>query len=329
MIPVCINGIEYSVPKLKVTNDDISKIVDTSDEWITQRTGIKSRYIASSSETASTLAIEASKKLIENRNINPETIDMIISATSSPERHYPTVACEVQAGIGAKNASAFDISVACTGYVYALQIARANVATGFAKRVLVITSDTTSKFVDWKDRTTCVLFGDGATATFVEEAEDENDDFVEVILGADGTKKEFISLDLQREICLLAENDGTNGDNHLKMAGKDVYKYVMQEIPTLIEKTLEKASMTWEDIDYFVPHQANLRMIEALTERLGIQAEKVLTNIEEFGNTSATSIPCVLSDKIKKGILKSPSTLLLCAFGAGMALGSAIVRLRK
>ena len=193
----------------------------------------------------------------------------------------------------------------------------------------MITSDTTSKFVDWKDRTTCVLFGDGATATFVEEAEDENDDFVEVILGADGTKKEFISLDLQREICLLAENDGTNGDNHLKMAGKDVYKYVMQEIPTLIEKTLEKASMTWEDIDYFVPHQANLRMIEALTERLGIQAEKVLTNIEEFGNTSATSIPCVLSDKMKKGKLKTPSTLLLCAFGAGMALGSAIVRLRK
>ena len=150
-----------------------------------------------------------------------------------------------------------------------------------------------------------------------------------MILGADGTKKEFISLDLQREICPLAENDGINGDNHLKMIGKDVYKYVMQEVPLLIEKTLEKSNMTWKDIDYFVPHQANLRMIEALTERLGIQSEKVLTNIEEFGNTSATSIPCVLSDKIKKGILKNPSTLLLCAFGAGMTSGTAIVRLRK
>lgn len=329
MIPTYINGIEYSVPKLKVTNDDISHIVDTSDEWIVQRTGIKSRYIASSSETSATLAIDASKKLLENKNINPETIDMIISATSSPERHYPTVACEVQAGIGAKNASAFDISVACTGYIYALQIARANIATGFAKRVLVLTSDTTSKFVDWKDRTTCVLFGDGATATLVEKSKDENNDIEEIILGADGTKKEFISVDLQKEICPLAENDGINGDNHLKMMGKDVYKYVMQEIPLLIENTLKKANMTWEDIDYFVPHQANLRMIEALSERLGIPNEKVLTNIEEFGNMSAASIPCVLSDKIKKGVLKMPSTLLLCGFGAGMTSGTAIVKLRN
>lgn len=329
MIPTYINGIEYSVPKLKVTNDDISKIVDTSDEWITQRTGIKSRYIASSSETSATLAIDASKKLLENKNINPETIDMIISATSSPERHYPSVACEVQAGIGAKNASAFDISVACTGYVYALQIARANIATGFAKRVLVLTADTTSKFVDWKDRTTCVLFGDGATATLVEKSNDENDDIQEVILGADGTKKEFISVDLQKEICPLAENNGTNGDNHLKMAGKDVYKYVMQEVPSLVEKILTKANMTWDDIDYFVPHQANLRMIEALSERLNLKPEKVLTNIEEFGNMSAASIPCVLSDKMKKGILKTPSTLLLCAFGAGMTSGAAIVKLRN
>lgn len=329
MIPTYINGIEYSVPKLKVTNDDISKIVDTSDEWITQRTGIKSRYIASSSETASTLAIEAAEKLLKNKNINPETIDMIISATSSPERHYPSVACEVQAGIDAKNASSFDISAACTGYIYALQIARANIATGFAKRVLLITSDTTSKFVDWKDRTTCVLFGDGATATLVEKSNDENDDIQEIILGADGTKKEFISVDLQREICPLTENNDINGDNHIKMMGKDVYKYVMQEIPSLIEEVLLKANMTWEDIDYFVPHQANLRMIEALGERLNLKDEKILTNIEEFGNTSATSIPCVLSDKIEKGILKTPSTLLLCAFGAGMTSGAAIIKLRK
>lgn len=328
MIPVKINGIEYSVPKLKVTNDDLSKVVDTSDEWITQRTGIRSRYIASSSETASTLAIDASKKLLERKNINPETIDMIISATSSPERHYPSVACEVQAGIGAKNASAFDISAACTGYIYALQLARANVATGFANRVLLLTSDTTSKFVDWKDRTTCVLFGDGASATLVEKSEDENSDIVEIILGADGTKKEFISVDLQREICPLAENDGTNGDNHLKMMGKDVYKYVMQEIPLLIDNVLSKVDMTWEDIDYFVPHQANLRMIEALSERMNLPDEKVLTNIEKYGNTSATSIPCVISEKIANGELKLPATLLLCGFGAGMTAGAAIVKLR-
>ena len=193
---------------------------------------------------------------------------------------------------------------------------------------MLLTSDTTSKFVDWSDRTTCVLFGDGATATLVEKSENENSDIVEIILASDGTKKDFICIDLQKEICPLAENDGINGDNHLKMVGKEVYKYVMQEIPLLIDRVLLKAGMTWEDIDYFVPHQANLRMIEALCERMNIAKEKVLTNIEKYGNTSATSIPCVISEKIAKGNLRLPSTLLLCGFGAGMTAGAAIVKLR-
>lgn len=329
MISVRIRGTEYCVPRLKVTNDDLAKVVETSDEWIRQRTGIQSRYISSSAETAGTLAAEAAKKLIKSENINPETIDMIISATSSPERHYPSVACEVQSAIGAKNASAFDLAAACTGYIYALQVARANIATGFAKKVLVLASDTTSKFVDWKDRTTCVLFGDGASATLLEASEDENDDIITVELGADGDKKEFISIDLQREICPLAENDGTNGDNHLKMSGKEVYKYVMQAVPALIDKTLEKAGMTWDNIDYFIPHQANLRMIEALCGRMEIPEGKTLTNIEEYGNMSAASIPCVISEKVAKGILKKPSTLLICAFGAGMTSGAAIIKLRN
>lgn len=326
---VRIRGTEYSVPKQKLTNDDMAKVVETSDEWIKQRTGIQSRYIASSAETAGTLAIEATQKLLKAENINPETIDMIISATSSPERHYPSVACEVQGAIGAKNASAFDLAAACSGFVYALQVARANIATGFAKRVLVLASDTTSKFVDWQDRTTCVLFGDGASATLVEESDDENDDIVAVELGADGEKKEYISIDLERNICPLAEDDGRNGENHLKMSGKEVYKYVMQAVPALIDKIFEKAGMTWDDIDYFVPHQANLRMIEALCSRMEVPDEKILTNIEEYGNMSAASIPCVISEKVSKGILKKPSTLLLCAFGAGMTSGAAIIKMRN
>lgn len=327
-IPVTIKGMEFSVPKLCLNNDDMAKIVETSDEWIRQRTGIRARHVVSGEEDAVSLANEAVDKLLKSTGIVPETIDMIISATSAPQRPYPSVACEVQAHINAENASAFDLTAACSGFIYALQMGRANIETGFAKRVLIIASDATSKFLDWTDRTSCVLFGDGAAAAILEKSPDEQTDIINIELEADGKCKEFISLKIPNQNCPLAEPDNNEVSPYIKMAGKDVYKYVMKKIPAVIEKTLKNANMSLEDIDYFVPHQANLRMIEALTERIGIAPEKVLWNIDNYGNMSAASIPCVISEKIKKGELKTPATLLLSAFGAGMTSAGAIIRLR-
>ncbi|MBQ2644440.1 ketoacyl-ACP synthase III [bacterium] len=327
-IPVKIRGMEFSVPKLTLTNDDMAKLVETNDEWIVQRTGIKERHVVSGEEDAVTLGIEAVKKLINNTGIDVNTIDMIISATSAPQRPYPSVACEIQSAIEAVNASAFDIVAACSGFLYAMQIARANIASGFANRILVLSSDATSKFLDWTDRSSCVLFGDGAAATFIEKSDDGNDDIIAIHLEAEGKNKEFISLSLPNQNCPLAIPHQNPENLHIKMAGKDVYKYVMQKIPSVVEKTLAKANMTIDDIDYFIPHQANLRMIEALTTRIKISPKKVLHNIEKYGNMSATSIPCVIAEKIKNGELKTPSKVLLSAFGAGMTSAGAIIILR-
>ena len=327
-IPVRIRGMEFSVPNLTLTNDDMAKIVETSDEWIVQRTGISKRHVVSGEEDAVTLAVSAVSKLIKSEGVDPLTIDMIISATSAPQRPYPSVACEVQSAIGADNASAFDLVAACSGFLYAMQMARANINSGFAKRILVLASDATSKFVDWTDRSSCVLFGDGAAATILEVSEDGEDDIVNIHLEADGKNKEFISLNLPNQNCPLAEPHKNPENLHIQMAGKDVYKYVMQKIPSVVSKTLEEAGMTTDDIDYFIPHQANLRMIEALTTRIKIAPEKVLHNIENYGNMSATSIPCVISEKIKSGEIKTPSTLLLSAFGAGMTAAGAIIKIR-
>lgn len=325
-IPVEIKGFEFSVPDLTLNNEDMAKIVDTSDEWIRQRTGISERHVVSGEEDAVTLAIGAAQKILKSTQTDPLSIDMIISATSAPQRPYPSVACEVQSAIGAVNASAFDLSAACTGFIYAMQMARANIASGFAKKVLVLASDATSKFLDWTDRSSCVLFGDGAGAVILEAG--NTNDIIEINLEANGNNKEFISLNIPNQNCPLAKPHKNPDNIHIQMAGKDVYKYVMQQIPAVIQKTLQKANMTIDDIDYFVPHQANLRMIEALSERIGILKEKVLTNIEKYGNMSAASIPCVITEKIKSGELKKDSNVLLSAFGAGMTSAGAIIKIR-
>jgi 3-oxoacyl-[acyl-carrier-protein] synthase-3 len=325
---IAIRGMEFAVPKSSFTNEDMAKIVETNDEWITQRTGIKTRRIASKEENAVSLAIEAVDKLLKSTSVDPESIDMIISATSAPERCYPSVACEVQNAIGADNAAAFDMVAACSGFLYALQLARTNVMSKLYKRILVVASDTTTKFLDWTDRSSCVLFGDGASATIVEYSEEQNDDISIINLYADGKYKELISLQMESNLCPLHGEPAKIENKHILMNGREVYKYVMKKIPTIINQTLEQAKLTIEDIDYFIPHQANMRMIEALSERLNIPQEKVLANIDKYGNMSATSIPCVISENIKSGKINKNSRLLLSAFGAGMTAACAIIKVR-
>ena len=321
-----ISGIAFQVPEKIVTNDELATIVDTSDEWINQRTGIRQRYVVSGTENSCTLGAKAAQKVVDKTGVDPLDIEMIIVASSSPHRAYPSVACEIQDALGCKNAAAFDIKAACSGFIYGLSIAKAYINSGMYKKILIVATDATTKFVDWTDRATCVLFGDGASAALVEMA-DGQDDVQFINLVADGGCKELISLEIPNKNCPLAEKDAEH-TYHINMNGREVYKYVMQKIPAEVKKILAQANMTAEDIDYFIPHQANLRMIEGLAPRLNFSEEKVITNLQNYGNISAASIPSVIREGIDDGRIKLPCKILICAFGAGMTIGSAIIQLR-
>ncbi len=322
-IGVKISAIDFCVPESVVTNEDMAKIVETSDEWIVQRTGIKERRLVSGDETSTDLGLKAAKKVLEKTNTRPDEIEMIIVASSSPHRAFPSIACEIQAALGCKNAAAFDIKAACSGFIYGMGIVKGFIASGMYKKILLIATDATSKFVDWTERSTCVLFGDGAGAGLFEASSDENDIGL-VNLVADGSN--LIYLDLPNKNCPLVEENKDEA-SFIMMQGREVYKYVMQKIPKEVGKILAQSGKTFDDIDYFIPHQANLRMIEALQERLKLSDEKIVTNIEKYGNISAASIPSVITEGVASGQIKLPCDILICAFGAGMTIGSAIITL--
>ncbi len=327
-IPVMISGVGYSVPKTVVTNNDIATLVDTSDVWIRTRTGIQERRVVSGEETSVTIGIEAARSVIKKTGIHPKEIDLIISATSVPAKAYPAVACEIQAAIGADNAVAFDVTAACSGLIYVMSIAKAYISSGMYKKVLLIMADANSKFVDWTDRSVCCIFGDGAGAMLLEPSTDGIDDIIAIDLTSVGTLGKYISLEISGKNCPLAEPNN-QVPLYIHMAGRDVYKFVMTIMPEKIEKTFKKAGMTVDDVDYFIPHQANLRIIDALTERIGFNPDKVITNIQKYGNTSAASVPIAMTEGIEEGKIKLPCVAFLTGFGAGMTCGNAIVRLRK
>ncbi len=326
--PVQILSIGKAVPKTVITNDDLTKILDTSDEWISTRTGIKQRHIASGDENSTMLGVEASFDALKKANMEGIDTDAIIVASSNPYNIYPSTACAIQAQIGAKNAICFDITVACTGMIYALEIARSFISTGKYKNVLLVATDTNSKFLDWTDRASCVLFGDGAGSMILTESKDGVDDIIALNINADGNVGRFITMNLVGENCPLVEPN-KEGIRKITMNGKEVYKFVVQTMPESIMKCLHDANLEPKDIDYLVPHQANLRIIEGLQSRLEFTNEQVVVNIDKYGNTSAASVPIALSEALEEGKIKTPSKAILCAFGAGMAWGTAIVRLRE
>lgn len=326
--PVQILSIGMAVPETIVTNDDLTKILDTSDEWISTRTGIKQRHIANGDENSTLFGIKAAKDALQKAGVNGEEIDAIIVASSNPYNIYPSTGCAIQEAIGAKDAIAFDITAACTGMLYALEMGRAFIATGKYKNVLLVATDTNTKFLDWTDRTSCVLFGDGAGAILITEAKDGVDDIIALNVNADGTMGKHITMNLVGDNCPLVE-PSCAGQQKITMNGKEVYKFVMHTMPESIMKCLEDAGLEPKDIDYLVPHQANLRIIEGLQSRLEFTNDKVVVNIDKYGNTSAASVPIALCEAISSGKIKTPSKAILCAFGAGMAWGSAVVRLRE
>lgn len=327
--PLRIAGVGYSLPKTIVTNDDLTKLYETSDEWIYTRTGIKERRLVSGDETAIDLGIEAARNAIEKSGFKAEEIDLVIAASSAPPQLYPAIACHIQAALNIPDyAPAFDITAACSGLIYGLQIARAFIGSGLYKKILIVATDNNSRLVDWEDRSVSILFGDGAGAMVVTEAEDGVDDILALDIRADGSIGEYIYMDMPGKTCPLVEPN-TQKDCHIKMNGKEVYKFVVKVLPQYIDKCLEEAGMTPEDVDYLIPHQANQRIIEAMQQRLQYPDEKVISNIKYYGNTSAASVPIALAEGVEKGNIKLGTTAILCGFGAGMTWGAAIVRLRE
>lgn len=371
-----IKGTGSAVPKLRVTNDDLSKLMDTSDEWIRSRTGIGARHLAVE-ETTTGLAVAAAKEALKDAEMTAEELDLIIAATVTADKFLPNLSCEVQSALGAKNAVAFDLNAACSGFLFALNTVQMYLENGVYKKALVIGAETLSKIMDWNDRSTCVLFGDGAGAAVVAaELEDENsagnqDDVVDsevdckmvqaddadsemnckmaqaddadyrtnckamqpgasdksgilsMVQGSDGARGEVLRCDNRPVNNPFAVNDTKL--SYVSMNGQEVYKFAVKTVPKVIEEAVIKAGLEVEDIDLFVLHQANLRIIESVAKRLHQPMEKFPTNLEECGNISAASVPILLDNINKHGMICEDKKIVLAGFGAGLTWGATVL----
>ncbi|MBB4007545.1 beta-ketoacyl-ACP synthase III [Allorhizobium taibaishanense] len=322
MIRSVVRGIGSALPKRVVTNREMETMVDTSDEWIVQRTGIRQRYIAGEGETTASLGAEAAKKALEAAGITADDIDMIVCATSTPDNTFPSTAVNIQARLGMTHGFAFDVQAVCTGFVYAITTADAYIRGGLAKRVLVIGAETFSRILDWEDRTTCVLFGDGAGAIVLEASEEQGVNAVRGVLTAhlrsDGSHKDKLYVDGG------PSTTGTVG--HLRMEGREVFKYAVGMITDVIEQSFAASGLTAEDVDWLVPHQANRRIIDGAAKKLAIPLEKVVITVDQHGNTSAASIPLALSVAVADGRIKKGDLVLLEAMGGGFTWGAVLLR---
>lgn len=321
-----ILGSGHYVPHTLVTNDDLSKIVDTNDQWIRSRTGISARHI-SNGEGASDLATRAALLAIEDAGIDVNDIDMILLATMTPDSMLPNNASIIQKNIGAVNATCFDINAACSGFLFALNTANAYLSSGMSKNILVIGAETLSKLVDWSDRSTCVLFGDGAGAMIVTS---DNSKAYYSVSGSDGTKGHVLTGGgtLLKNMLVNKDSEDVKTDNYyMKMDGQDVFKFAVTKVPECINQVIEKASVATEDIDLFILHQANVRIISAVAKRLGVEPEKLPVNLNKYGNTSAASIPILFDELKKSGALDGIHKIVLSGFGGGLTWGASYMEL--
>ena len=324
-----ITGTGSYLPERVVTNFDLEKMVDTSDAWIRQRTGITERRIAENDIATSDLCVHAARWAIKNANIDPLDIEIILVATVTPDTFFPSTACYVQKGIGAKNAAAMDLSAACAGFLYGLDLADSMIKSGRYNTILVIGGEVFNNIVDWEDRSTCVLFGDGAGAAIVQ-ATDEPKGILASYIGSDG--------DYTADIDLLGIPAGGSRmpitveaidqkRDKLQMNGREVFKLGVRLMPEAAQRVLKKADVSVEEIDLLIPHQANLRIIEAVGDRLGVPREKVYVNVDKYGNTSAATVIIALDEAIREGRAKPGDLLLFVTFGAGLTWGSTLLRL--
>lgn len=320
-----ITGIACYAPPRVVTNDDLSKIVETSDEWIRTRTGISQRHYVDPGMATSHMATEAARTLLEQKQIDPKTIDLIVLASVTPDMFFPATACLIQDRIGAKNAWGFDLSAACSGFVYALTVGAQFVGAGSHKRVLVIGSDTMSSILDFKDRATCVLFGDAAGAVLVEPAEDGEGilDFMHDVDGSGGCE---LYMPGGGSLNPTTQETVEKRMHYVHQEGQQVFKYAVRRMSEISTNLLERNGITGDDLAVVVPHQANLRIIRATQERIGVPDEKMMVNIDRYGNTTAATIPLGLRDAVETGRLKKDDLALIVAVGAGFTTGGILMR---
>ncbi|MBU4320017.1 MAG: ketoacyl-ACP synthase III [Thermodesulfovibrionales bacterium] len=313
------------VPERVLTNFDLEKMVDTSDEWIMERSGIRERRMASEKEAASDLAYEAAKAALKRADIKAKDIELIIVATVTGDMPTPATACHLQHKLGIKKAAAFDVNAACSGFLYGLSIADSFIKSGVYKRILLVGSEVLSRFTDWEDRTTCVIFGDGAGAVILE-ATDEDRGIVSTHIRSDGALWELLHMPGGGSINPPSKESLKKKMHYLKMKGNETFKVAVRTLENLVARTLEENKLKASQISLLIPHQANLRIIQATAERLNIPMEKVFVNIDKYGNTSAASIPIALDEAVRQGRVRDGDYVLLEAFGGGLTWASALIR---
>ena len=321
MIRSRIAGLGHFLPERTLTNADLEKLVETSDQWILDRTGIRERHVAAPDETSSTLAIQAARMALDDAGIAAADLDLVIVATTTPDGMFPSVASLVQTGIGAENAGAFDINAACMGFLSAYATATQFIATAASRRVLVIGTEVLSRMVDWTDRGTCVLFGDGAGALVLEAAEYGGP--LAFVLHSDGSKRDALFADGP---CGRRDAAGNGpADCHIHMDGPAIFKFAVQAMTNAVREAAAKCQLAVDDIDLLVPHQANIRIIQGTAKALGVPPERSMINIQKYGNTSSASIPIALSEAAREGRLREGDRVALCGFGGGLAWGSLVL----
>ncbi len=317
-----IAGTGSYLPEKVLTNDDLCKFVDTSDEWIVARTGIRERHVAAEDETTSDLAYHASIRALEAAGVAPQELDLIVLGTTTPDLIFPSTACLLQHRLGANGCAAFDVNAACSGFVFALTVADKFIRSGAAKTALVVGAETLTRMLDWSDRGTCVLFGDGAGAVVLKA--DRETGILSTHLHADGGKKELLWNPVGVSVGFKA--DEPNAGVKVLMTGNEVFKHAVKALDSVVEETLEANGLDRHDIDWLIPHQANLRIIEATAKRLDMPMERVIVTVDKHGNTSSGSVPLALDEAVRSGRVQRGQLLLLEAFGGGFTWGSALLR---
>ena len=322
-----ITGIGAWVPKKVLTNADLEKMVDTTDEWITQRTGIKERRVVSDGESTASMSVQAGRRACTNAGVDPSTLDLIICATITPEMPCPSTAVHVQRDLGAIDTPAFDLAAACSGWVYALSVADTFVRSGQYRKVLVIGAETLTRFTDYEDRGSCILFGDGAGAVVLQPTDEPGRGILHTVLHADGEGWDFITIPGGGAKMPPTAETVAARQHYLRMRGRDVYKFAIEKMQWLLGDCMSACGLTPDDVDLVVPHQVNTRIIKSATAKFNFPMEKVYMNIDRRGNTSAASIPIALDEAVREGRVGPGSTVLLIAFGAGLTWAGATVRL--
>lgn len=313
------------VPENTVTNHDLEKIVDTSDAWIIERTGIKERRVVSGTQAASDIALEAAKTALKGAHLKPKDIDLIIVATVTGDMPFPSTACYLQSKLGAQHAAAFDLNAACSGFLYGLHVASGFIKSEMHKRILLVGTEVLSKFTDWNDRTTCVLFGDGAGAVVIEATREKRGIYSTHIY-SDGNLSDLISLPGGGSRYPCSKETIILGQNFIKMKGNETFKFAVRTLEDVVVKTLQANKLDPSQLSLLIPHQANIRIIQAMAKRLSMPMEKVFVNIEKYGNTSAASIPIALDEALRGGRIKDGDYILLEAFGGGLTWASSLIR---